>query len=123
MKFLLLTYIDEKDWFGKPEAERQELMGDAMPHVQRLLADGKFLGGAPLLPVSTASTVRLRDGQPLITDGPYAETREQVGGYALIEAVDFEEAVRIAAGFLGTRSPSITEVRQIGELRGVPPHR
>ncbi len=93
-----------------------------MPHVQHLIARGNFLGGAPLQPTSTATCIRLQDGKPLITDGPFAELREQVGGYTLIEAADKDEAIRIAAGFLGTRSPSIIEIRAVVELKNVPSH-
>jgi hypothetical protein len=122
MKYMLLTYLDEKAWANLGEAEQQRLMGECMPHVERLLASKKFLGGAPLEPTSTAATVRVRDGKALVTDGPFAETREQLGGYTLIEAKDQEEAIRIAAGFLGTSSPSIIEVRAVAEVKGIPTH-
>ncbi len=122
MKFMFLTYLDEKAWLNLSEAERNELMQSAMPHVKQLLADGKFLGGAPLQPTSTASMVCVRDGKPLVTDGPFAETREQVGGYTLIEARDMDEAIRIAAGFLGTKSPSTIEIRPIAPFGDVPTH-
>jgi len=122
MQYMFLTYLDEKAWLRLSEAEQQELMQDAMPHVKQLIAQGKFLGGAPLHPTSTASTVRLKQGKPLVTDGPFAETREQVGGYALIEAKDMDEAIRIAAGFLGTRSPSTIEIRPVVQLKDVPTH-
>ena len=122
MKYMFVTYLDEKAWLSLSENEQQQMMAECMPHLQQLIASGKFLGGAPLEPTSTGATVRLREGKPLITDGPFAETREQIGGYTLIEAKDMEEATRIAAGFLGTRSPSIIEVRQIVELQGIPTH-
>ena len=122
MKYMFVTYLDEKAWLSLSESEQQQLMAECMPHARQLIANGKFLGGAPLEPTSTGATVRLREGKPLITDGPFAETREQIGGYTLIEAKDMEEATRIAAGFLGTRSPSIIEVRQVVELQGIPTH-
>ncbi len=122
MKYMLLTYLDEQAWLSLSEEERQQIMADSMPHVRQLMASGKFLGGAPLDPTAEASIVRLRDGKPLVTDGPFAETREQVGGYTLIEAKDREEAIAIAAGFLGTTSPSIIEIRRVAELEGVPGH-
>lgn len=122
MKYLFLTYLDEKAWLRLSEAEQQELMAEAMPHVRELIANGKFLGGAPLHPTSTAATVRLRNGRPLVIDGPFAETREQVGGYTLIEAKDQQEAICIAMGFMGTRSPSIIEVRPVAELKDIPAH-
>ncbi len=122
MKYMFLTYLDEKAWAALGEAEQQRLMGENMPHVKQLLGSGKFLGGAPLHPTSTATTVTLRDGKPLVTDGPFAETREQLGGYGLIEARDLDEAIRIAGGFLGTLSRSKIEIRPVVEVAGVPTH-
>jgi hypothetical protein len=122
MKYMLLTYSDEKAWLSFSEAERQEIMRESMPHVEQLLSSKKFLGGAPLDPTSTAATVRLRDGKRLVTDGPFAETREQLGGYTLIEAKDMDEAIHIAAGFLGTQFQAIIEIRAGAELKGIPAH-
>jgi hypothetical protein len=122
MKYMLLTYLDEKAWASLSEAEQQQMMAECMPHIEQLIASGKFLGGAPLHPTSTAATVRLRDGKRLVTDGPFAETREQVGGYTLIDAKDLNEAISIAAGLLGTRSLSIIEIRRVVDLRGLPTH-
>jgi hypothetical protein len=122
MKYLLLTYLDEKAWAALGEAEQQRLMAECEPHVQKLLESGKFLGGAPLQPTARAATVKVRGGKRLVTDGPFAETREQLGGYTLIEAQDLAEAVEIAAGFLGTSSPSTIEVRPLVELKGIPAH-
>jgi hypothetical protein len=122
MKYMLLTYLDEKAWLNLSETEQQLLMGECMPHVKQLLASKTFLGGAPLHPTSTAATVRLHDGKPLVTDGPFAETREQLGGYALIEAMDMDEAIRIAGGFLGTSSPAMIEIRAVAEVKGLPTH-
>ena len=116
MKYMLLTYLDEKAWLSLSEAEQQQMMAEVAPHVQHLIASGKFLGGAPLHPTSAAATIRLRDGRPLVTDGPFAETREQVGGYTLIDAGDRAEAIAIAAGFLGSRGPAIIEVRAVAEV-------
>src|SRR5205085_10752579 len=78
MKYLFLTYLDEKAWASLSEAEQQTAMAECRPHVEHLIATGKFLVGAPLQPTSTATTVRLRGGKRMITDGPFAETREQV---------------------------------------------
>lgn len=120
MKYMFLTYLDEKAWLSLSESEQQRLMAECTPHVQQLMTSGQFLGGAPLHPTSAGATVRLREGKPLIMDGPFAETREQIGGYTLIEAKDMDEATRIAAGFLGTRGLSIIEVRQVQEIEGIP---
>ena len=122
MKYMLLTYLDEKAWTSLSEAEQQQMMAECTPHVEQLLASKKFLGGAPLHPTSTAATVRLRDGKRLVTDGPFAETREQLGGYTLIDAKDMTEAISIAADFLGAKSPSIIEIRPVVELQGLPTH-
>src|SRR6266550_3335635 len=100
MHYLLLTYLDEQQWLALTEAQQKEEMAKCEPHIQRLLGSGKLLGGAPLHPTSTATTVRVQAGKRLVTDGPYAETREQLGGYSLIEAKDLDEAIEIAAGFM-----------------------
>lgn len=122
MKYMLLTYLDEKAWTSLSEAEQEQIMTECMPHVEQLLASKKFLGGAPLQPTSTAATVRVRDGKRLVTDGPFAETREQLGGYTLIDAKDLDEAISIAGGFLGTKSPAVIEIRAVVERKGVPTH-
>lgn len=121
MKYMLLSYLDEKAWAALGEVEQQRLMAEATPHVQQLLASGKFLGGAPLHPTSTATTVSVREGKRFLADGPFAETREQLGGYVLIEAQDLDEAIGIASGFLG-RCPSRIEIRPVMELAGLPTH-
>jgi hypothetical protein len=120
MKYLLLTYMDEQKWLAMSEAEQKEEIAKCDPHVQRMAASGKLLGGAPLHPTSTATTIRVREGNRLVTDGPYAETREQIGGYTLIEARDLDEAIDIAAGFLGDGSWATIEVRPVVELVGSP---
>jgi hypothetical protein len=122
MKYMFLTYLDEKAWMDLGEAEQERIMKQCEPHVQKLISDGKFLGGAPLHPTSVATTIRNRCGKRLVTDGPFAETREQLGGYALIEAENLDEAIEIASGFLGTESPSTIEVRPIVELGWVSAH-
>ncbi len=121
MKYILLTYLDEKAWTSLSEAEQQQIMGECMPHVEQLLDTKKFLGGAPLHPTSTAATVRLRDGKRLVTDGPFAETREQLGGYYLVDARDLDEAIGIAARIPGARRGTV-EVRPLIELAGMPKH-
>jgi hypothetical protein len=80
------------------------------------------LGGAPLHPTSTATTVSVRNGKRVVTDGPFVETREQLGGYALIDAKDLDEAIAIAAGFLGANSMSSIEIRPVVELPGLRTH-
>jgi hypothetical protein len=122
MKYMLLTYLDEKAWANLGEAEQDRLMAECGPHVQDLVASGRFLGGAPLHPTSMATTISIRDGKRLVTDGPFAETREQLGGYTLIDAKDLDEAISIASGFLGTSSLAKIEIRPVIELKGLPSH-
>jgi hypothetical protein len=112
MKYMLLTYLDEKVWLSMSPEEQQREMQKCAPVVEKLQATGKLLAGAPLHPTSTATTIRYRAGKRLLTDGPFAETREQLGGYYLIEAKDLDEAVKIAARIPGAKSGCI-EVRPI----------
>lgn len=121
MKYMLLTYLDEKAWLSLSAEEQQRLMAECEPHVQKLLATKKLLAGAPLHPTSTATTVRYRDGKRVLTDGPFAETREQLGGYSIIEANDLDEAIAIASGFMGTNAIATIEVRPIVNIENVQP--
>jgi hypothetical protein len=113
MKYMLLTYLDEKAWLALGADEQKRLMNECAPHIQKLLATKKLLDGAPLHPTTTATTIRHRDGKHILTDGPFAETREQLGGYTIIEAKDLDEAIAIASGFVGTSSIPSIEVRPI----------
>jgi hypothetical protein len=119
MKYMLLTYLDEREWLALSEEQQQVEMAKCEPHVQSLLASGKLLDGAPLHPTSMATTLRFKGGKRLVTDGPYAETREQLGGYTLIEAKDLDEAIEIAAGFLADSEIATIEVRPVVELARV----
>jgi hypothetical protein len=122
MKYMLLTYLDEKSWLAlSPEEQRRE-METCGPHVEKLLASKKLLAGAPLHPTATATTVRFQDGKRLLTDGPFAETREQLGGYSIIEADNLDDAIAIATGFFSTDSRIKTslELRPIVDLDHVP---
>jgi hypothetical protein len=120
MKYMLLTYLDEKAWLALSPAEQKRLMDECGPHVKTLLEKKKLLAGAPLHPTSSATTVRYRDGKRVLTDGPFAETREQLGGYTIIEAENLDEAIAIASGFQVTEGISTIEVRPILELDDVP---
>jgi hypothetical protein len=88
--------------------------------VEKLRAQKKLLGGAALQPTSTATTIRYREGKRLLTDGPFAETREHLGGYTIIEAKDLDEAIALASGFVGTSGLESIELRPIVEAPGVP---
>ena len=112
MKYILLIYDNEKVWADMPQEQQGQLFGEYMSFTEGIKKSGNYLSGNPLQPVSTATTVRVRDGKTLITDGPFAETREQFGGYYLIEAKDLDAALAIAARSPGARTGSI-EVRPI----------
>jgi hypothetical protein len=120
MKYIFLNYQDEDAWAALGEAEQSRIMEEVRPHVNELIAKGKFLAGAPLHPTSTATTVAVRNGKALVTDGPFAETREQLGGYAVIEAENLDEAIAIASRFLSGSRPSRIEIRPVLELNGFP---
>jgi len=114
MKYLLMIYQDEKQWAGLSESERQKIYAEYGQLRQQLTASGQFIGGSQLQPIATASSVRVRDGKELITDGPFAETHEQLGGYFLIEAKNLDEALAIAARIPSARAGTV-EVRPIVE--------
>jgi hypothetical protein len=116
MKFMLLIYGNENAW---TEAERERCYAESTQLTQQLHAKGQYLGASPLQPVSTATSVRVRDGKRLVTDGPFAETREQLGGYFLVDASDLEEAIDIAGRIPGARVGTV-EIRPIVELDGLP---
>ena len=101
MKYMLLAYLDENAWQALSKEQQAAEMAKCEPHAAKMMAAGKILDGAPLHPTSTATTVRMKQGKRLVTDGPFAETREQLGGYTLIEAANLDEAIDIAAGFFG----------------------
>jgi hypothetical protein len=112
MQYLLLIYDAEKTWETMPEAERNKIFEEYMTFTNDIKASGHYRAGEALEPVHTATTLRVRDGKPAITDGPFAETREQLGGYYLVEAKDLDEAAKIAARIPGARTGSI-EIRPI----------
>ncbi len=112
MQYLLLIYDDEKQWAKLQPAEIERLMGDYNKFTADVQASGKLLGSNRLRPTSDATTVRVRDGKPSLTDGPFAETREQLGGYYLVEAKDLDEATKLAARIPSARIGSI-EIRPI----------
>jgi hypothetical protein len=121
MKYMLLTYLDEKAWLSLSAAEQKRQMDECGPHIQKLLATNKLIAGAPLQPTSTATTLRYREGKRVLTDGPFAETREQLGGYTIIEADNLDDAIAIATGFVGTSTMASIEVRPIVDLGGPVP--
>ena len=114
MKYLLLIYHEEKLWAGLSDTERQRIYAEYGQLRQELVTSGQFVGGSQLHPVATASSVRVRNGKELVTDGPFAETHEQLAGYFLIEAKNLDEALRIAARIPSAREGTV-EVRPIVE--------
>ena len=116
MKYILLICDEEKNWAGMSEPERQQTMGEYRQFTQDIQASGHYVGGSQLQPISTATSVRVRDGKRLVTDGPFAETREQLGGYYLVNAKDLDEAIALAARIPSARFGTI-EVRPLVESR------
>jgi hypothetical protein len=112
MQYLMLIYHTEKQWAELPETERQQVYGGFRELREDLSGKDKFKGGNALQPTSTAATVRLRNGQKSVTDGPFAETKEQLGGYILVDANDQDEALAIAARIPIAKTGSI-EVRPV----------
>ena len=117
MKYMLLIYHDEQSWEGITEAERQQIYSEYRNLRGELESRGQFVSGSELQPVSTATTVRVRDGKQLITDGPFAETHEQLGGYFLIEARDLDEAIAVAAR-IPAASVGTVEIRPMMRIQG-----
>ena len=116
MKYMMLIYFAEG---AIDEVEREHCYDESAHLISEIDSRGQFHGAAPLHPVSTATSVRVRDGKKLITDGPFAETREQLGGYYLVDTKDLDEAIGIAARIPGARYGTV-EVRPVIELSGRP---
>lgn len=114
MKYMLLIYHDEHRWNDLSEPERQQIYGEYRQLRTELQSRGQFLDGSQLQSVTTATSIRVRDGKELVTDGPFAETHEQLGGYFLIEAKDLDEATAIAARIPSARTGTV-EVRPLVE--------
>jgi hypothetical protein len=117
MQYLLLIYGDQDGWKSRSEEENGQLMQDYMQFTQELEASGAMVAGNALQPTDTSTTVRVRNDETLTTDGPFAETKEQLGGYYLIEAKDLDEATKIAARIPSAKSGTI-EVRPVRVFAG-----
>jgi hypothetical protein len=117
MKYLCLIYSDEALWPKLPKAETDKMMSEYMAFTDSIRTSGHYIGGNRLQPTSMAATVRIRNGKASTTDGPFMETREQLGGYYLVEARDLNEAISIATRIPGARVGSI-EVRPVAEVAG-----
>jgi hypothetical protein len=115
MKYLCLIYDSEKQLAGMPKSESDAFMGEYFAFTEGIRQSGHYLGGNALQPVESATTVRVRNGKVSTTDGPFAETKEQLGGYYLIEARDLDDAVQVASKIPSARLGSV-EVRPIVEF-------
>ncbi|MEM7255165.1 MAG: YciI family protein [Pseudomonadota bacterium] len=112
MQYLLLIYTNEADDLARPEAEQNDIIQRYFSFTQDIVSSGHFKAGDALQPTDTATTVRVRNGDVMTTDGPFAETKEQLGGYYLIEAADLDEATQIAARIPSADHGSV-EIRPI----------
>ncbi|HET6385243.1 MAG TPA: YciI family protein [Armatimonadota bacterium] len=116
MKYILLIYGDEE---AMDEPERQKCYGESTQLAHDLNRAGQYVAAAPLLPTSAATSVRVRDGKRLVTDGPFAETREQLGGFFMVDACDLDEAIAIASRIPMARL-GVIEIRPVKEIHGLP---
>jgi hypothetical protein len=115
---MLMCCFDEKTWEKLSEAERDKIMKEYGALVQGLVKDGRLRGGGQLHPTASAKTVRLKNGATVLTDGPFAETKEQLGGYHLIECDDLDEAIAIAARIPTLPAGGAVEVRPLAMTEG-----
>ncbi|NEQ28949.1 MAG: YciI family protein [Microcoleus sp. SIO2G3] len=118
MKYVLLIYLEEN---ALSDTEREQCYAQSAQLAQQLNAKGQYLATAPLHPIATATSVRVRDGKSLVTDGPFAETREQLGGFFLIDAQDLDDAIAIATQIPGAKVGTV-EIRPVIEVAGLPAH-
>jgi hypothetical protein len=119
MKFLLLVHHDEEAFGRISQPTRKQMLKESVELTHQLHAKGQYLSASPLHPASTSIIVRVREGKPLVTDGPFTETREQLAGFFLIHANNFEEAVDIAGRIPGARIGSV-EIRPVEDIAGLP---
>jgi hypothetical protein len=113
---MLLIYMNEN---AMNDSERQQCYADSTKLTHELHAAGKFVAASPLQPVTTATSLRIREGKRMITDGPFAETREHLGGYFIVNADNLDEAISIASKIPGARKGTI-EIRPVMEIPGLP---
>lgn len=116
MKYVLLIYLEEN---ALSDTEREQCYAESAQLAQQLHSKGQYLATAPLHSVATATSIQLRDGKSLVTDGPFAETREQLGGFFLIDAQDLDEAIAIAAQIPVAKVGTV-EIRPVIEVAGLP---
>ena len=119
VKFILLVHHDENNFARLPEPEQRSMRDESVGLANQIHAKGQYVDAAPLQPTSMTTTVRVRDGKPVITDGPFVETREHLGGYYLVDVRNLDEAIDIARRIPGARLGAV-EVRPIVDLPGLP---
>ena len=119
MKFMLIVHHDEVAFEKIEKEKRQQLLAESIELTHQLHAAGQYLSASPLHPAGTAVLVKVREGKPLVTDGPFIETREQIAGYFLINAQNLGEAISVAARVPGARIGTV-EVRPLIEITGLP---
>ncbi|MBZ4420362.1 YciI family protein [Myxococcus sp. RHSTA-1-4] len=112
MRYVLAIYENEKQWESMPKSEADQVMGEYLAFTEGIKKSGNYVAGEALQPIATATTVRIRDGKRLTTDGPFAETKEQLGGFYLIEAENIDQAIAIASRIPAARTGCI-EVRPV----------
>jgi len=118
MQYMLMCCFDENVWNKLPEQQKDKIMRDYGDWVQNLAASGRLRGGARLQPTASAKTVRVKNGTRAFNDGPFAETKEQLGGFHLVECADLDEALGLAACIPTLPAGGVVEVRSVAELEG-----
>lgn len=119
MKYLLLVHHNEDMFKNMPEGTRKDMLAESIQLCHQLASKGQYVHASPLQPEATGAIVRVRDGKPTVTDGPFMETKEQLAGYFLVDAENQEDAIRIAERVPGARIGSV-EVRPVIEITGLP---
>ncbi|MFO0775728.1 MAG: YciI family protein [Nitrospiraceae bacterium] len=119
MKFMLIVHHHEEAFQKIEQEKRQQMLAESIELTHQLYAAGQYINASPLQPAATAVMVKVHDGKPLVTDGPFIETREQIAGYFLIDVRDHDEAVKIAGLVPGARIGTV-EVRPLREITGLP---
>jgi hypothetical protein len=119
MRYMLLCYDDEQAWAKAGEAATREAIEEAVGLTHELDAKGQYIIASPLQAAATATNVRVRNGKPVVTDGPFAETHEVLGGFYLIDVEDLDEAIHVAGRHPGARLGTV-EVRPVLEIPGLP---
>jgi hypothetical protein len=121
LKFLCLGYIDEKEWDAIPKSEQDAMMQECFAYDDVLRRNGHFVGGEALQSARTARTLRWKGGKVLVTDGPFTETKEQLGGLLVLEAKDMDHAIELMSKHPGVRLGGPFEIRPVEELPEIQP--